>query len=651
MTLTSGYSPDTTGCKMCSRRGAGACACSGNDGQLALFAGAATSVAEATAATGAAGRLVTTANKDVRSAVTCDSVVAPVAVAKGQAKEILRAAEASAVSREQRLAARKMLWEVSTISRVATCGRYSRRKHGTVDLKLGTTVYAENGRAPFQVRKGSFSGVTTCGSVWTCPVCAAKIQAERREELGTLVKYARERNLTVAFGTMTLRHHKGLSLGKTWSTLSKCYKAVREDRMVRRHRKALGMDGYVRAVEVTHGGNGWHPHIHQLYLLDLGQPNPKDYSMGSQDPEFQDEVAAFNKRAERSLAALGDAEYAVWARTAVSAGLGRPLRERYEVKLVNGPEGLTDYLVKSEYKGPTETFSGLSKEMQGSVTKRGRKGSRTPFQILEDVRVAGLSDFRENGVVSDDLALWHEYEQASHGRRALTWSRGLKDAAGVNEKSDEEIAEGEEQDQEILLTIAAWTRDMCKDEGLQSGLLRAVEANPEQSMADARAAGEQYCADHGIELMPINHPDAVADRGLEERRFMTQSDDAAAPVAKTIDEILDEEVQAEEDAAGRAVMWTLDWLPGRVDVHHIEEDWAWNCCDEREIVSLVTERVEKIKGHARPSAVWPMIEDAPGRVRSAMYAHFQKRNYDVSAVMQWKRELKEIQRRILEGAN
>lgn len=65
--------------------------------------------------------------------------------------------------------------------------------------------------------------------------------------------------------------------------------------------------------------------------------------------------------------------------------------------------------------------------------KKARKGNRTPFQILADII--------ENGE-EKDLKLWGEYERVSKGRRALTWSVGLREWAQLGvELSDEEVAE------------------------------------------------------------------------------------------------------------------------------------------------------------------------------------------------------------------
>ena len=40
-----------------------------------------------------------------------------------------------------------------------------------------------------EANKGFYTGLQTCGSVWTCPVCASKIQEIRRLEIASAMKY------------------------------------------------------------------------------------------------------------------------------------------------------------------------------------------------------------------------------------------------------------------------------------------------------------------------------------------------------------------------------------------------------------------------------------------------------------------------------
>lgn len=418
----------------------------------------------------------------------------------------------AAALRSSRYAARTVLHAVSTLPRVRACGRVGIRPAGTVDVLLS----ADGSTA-------SFSGLGVCGSLWACPTCSARIQATRRDELARLQAWAEDREFTVVFGTATLRHTKGQSLAELWGgatdrlvpgrkTMSeveragvmtirdaqarrgvpddqlpklrpvrrnikprglvKCFNSVRENRRVRRLRAAMGFVGYVRVVEATYGDNGWHPHIHVLYV--------------------------FNRAvSDAEIDALADAEFAAWAAGAKVSGLGAPLRERYELTRAAGP--IDSYFTKTVYYERSMSVDKVGQELASAITKKGKAGGRTPFQILADY----VADRKP-----EDLALWTEWERTSYGRRAMTWSRGLKAMAGIDDVTDEDIAGSDDEDAVALFAIADWVRDVARRGNageLADGLLRSVEKG-------GKSAGLNYCEHHRIETYPMTHEVVIWDR-------------------------------------------------------------------------------------------------------------------------------------------
>lgn len=387
-----------------------------------------------------------------------------------------RGADAGQAANPQRDARYKMLntlWQVSDLDRVRNCRRVAVGPSGTVEVRHSSEGVA------------GYSGLATCGSIWACPVCSTRIQAGRREELQLLVDWADANGFTVLFGTMTLRHHRNQALGQVWGALGDCFKAVRTNGSVRKIRDELGFDGYVRAVEVTHSPqNGWHPHIHQLYLLKRSTIT------------------------DEQMEVLGDVEFAAWKKAAVKAGLGEPVRKRYQLERVSGD--IADYMAKDDDIRPS---SSAAYELAGSATKVGRKTSRTPFQIL--------ADFSETGN-ADDFDLWNEYERVSKGKRALTWSQGLKDRAGVTERSDDEIVEEEIGDKEdTIFAIAEWQRDMSPRPVLISQLLTAVENG-------GRVGGLRFCREHQIEVLAPDHERVRSDRKAARKLYGWEEPDGAA---------------------------------------------------------------------------------------------------------------------------
>src|ERR1043165_405157 len=60
----------------------------------------------------------------------------------------------------------------------------------------------------------SFRNLMTCGSVWHCPVCAAKISEERRIELSEAMQ---KTTLSPVMLTYTFQHNQGNSLNSQLS--------------------------------------------------------------------------------------------------------------------------------------------------------------------------------------------------------------------------------------------------------------------------------------------------------------------------------------------------------------------------------------------------------------------------------------------------
>jgi len=136
--------------------------------------------------------------------------------------------------------------------RIANC-RFARAGEGGVSLKI-----EPHESRPF------FSGLQHCGSVWECPTCAAAICHGRAEQLeGLLERHGRDRAL---FLTLTIRHAYGDDLRLLTRRLSLAWRAFTRGEPWKRLARRLGIVGAVRALELTHGRNGWHPHLHILWL-------------------------------------------------------------------------------------------------------------------------------------------------------------------------------------------------------------------------------------------------------------------------------------------------------------------------------------------------------------------------------------------------
>lgn len=344
--------------------------------------------------------------------------------------------------RERRWAMAHLLWEFSALKRVRHCKRYLavvRTTDGVGEVEEVQVRRSEDGEAV------GYAGLQTCGSVWACPACSARIQAQRRLELGLLMTIAAAEGYSVVFTTYTLKHKQGQALEELWEGLGYAHRRVKQDKTVNGLRKRHGEIGSVRATEVTYGGNGWHPHIHSLRFYE-------------------------NTLTQSDVDEMKRNEYRAWKAAAKKRGLGRPSSRAFKMELLDlgdshTAEQLSKYLVKDideEHQQSAQgrriadagkTVSGITFEMQGGATKAARRStSYTPMELLGEFADTGNVEFLER---------FNEYELASHGKRALSWSPGLKARFNVAEKTDEAIAAesiGTEEDRVFGITAEGWQR-------------------------------------------------------------------------------------------------------------------------------------------------------------------------------------------------
>lgn len=292
-------------------------------------------------------------------------------------------------AREARWGLRRRLWAVTKLPRVAYCGRFLSRSEGRIHTRDGHAYYVD---------------VQTCGSPWACPVCSAVIRQRRAVEVERACFEHLSAGRSVGFLTLTFPHTRGEDLAEMLKVLTACWAKVQQRSGYRAAAGLLDLVGFIRATETTFGAwHGWHPHLHLLL--------------------FSDQLVADDQWVQ-----LRDLISASWSSAVVSAGRGRP-GEHVGVTLapVYAAE-VGGYLAKvQDHYG---TASAVGREMSRQDLKRGRKGSRTPFELAE-AAVEGLIP---------ELPLWWEYEAATKGKRSLAFSKSLRDRYLVGIRQDEELA-------------------------------------------------------------------------------------------------------------------------------------------------------------------------------------------------------------------
>lgn len=251
----------------------------------------------------------------------------------------------------------------------------------------------------------SYTGIMTCGSGWTCPVCATKIGEVRREELSYANVMHVQAGGRVDLTTMTFPHERNeMTLAETMARFDKArqkfknsapYKAVFD-----RKKGKAGCIGCVTSMEITHGINGWHPHLHML-----------SFTARSINPE---EIASLKK---------------TWVNVLLKCGLGdnSKITDMIEHALdVRGGEDAANYIAKY---GREEKW-GITSELTRSHSKKGIGDSVTPFGLL------ALSD-------AGDAAAGELFKEFAHvflGRRLITFSPGLRAEFKMEEREDDDAA-------------------------------------------------------------------------------------------------------------------------------------------------------------------------------------------------------------------
>ncbi len=298
--------------------------------------------------------------------------------------------------------------------RVATCGA---RRNATPGLR----------RVADGDRRVKWTGIQTCGSVWSCLACAGKVRARRAMEIDRPAKAHLAAGGSLTFITFTLPHIATDSLEELMTAVDRAWANVIKGGAWQYGIKIdFEVIGQIKAVEATLGPNGWHPHLHALFFHE--RP-----TLGS----------------DGSLERFRDALGVKWG-ASIERQLGRTIHEYYGVDAVcvRDDKGLGDYVSKIHF------------ELARNDLKHGDRdfNSRSPWQVGLDAKTTGDAQ---------DTARWAEWYWAMKGRNAITITPALRELYGEDSsstKTDEELA-AEEQAGEIEIEFSSQVYDDLRSQG------------------------------------------------------------------------------------------------------------------------------------------------------------------------------------------
>ena len=298
----------------------------------------------------------------------------------------------------------------------------------------GRTMLVVNERVEVKINDGvgHFTGLATCGSVWMCPVCEAKIRHKRALMVERWLNQAFEMGHGVEFVTLTCRHWLGQALADLFSRSQKAFHGMRMQRAFRDLMARFELR-WIMVREVLHGPiNGWHPHFHLA-------------------------VITWTPLTDTERAELEDGFWRGWSHQLQGVGLSALRGPGVLIKPCTSRSGLAEYLCKvvGDDARPTR---GLALELTRGDLKTSKTSLlRTPEQIL--------SDFADTGDQAD-RALYREYCIATKARRMMTITKGLKQHLSINEpdQTDEELATAEVGGETLLrMGRTAWGRVVALD--------------------------------------------------------------------------------------------------------------------------------------------------------------------------------------------
>ena len=307
--------------------------------------------------------------------------------------------------------------------------------------------------------KAFFGGLVVCGNVWTCPVCAAKVEERRRLEISQMFEHVYERSTfgdsKVVMVTFTFSHSIADSLKDLLWKQADAFRRLRSGKVWQRIKKKYGYQGLIRSLELTDGENGWHPHTHEAWIVRA-------------DADIEEMKAEITNR---------------WFNICEKLGLvgGKPDAFRQRSVHIQDECHASDYFAKQD----DSRHWGADRELAKASTKQGKKSGRHPFMLLK------LFEEGDGGAGQRFL----EYAFAMRGKSRLFWSRGLKDACGINDVDDETLATEQTDYADLLGLLTSGEWEVVRKARAKADLLNAAENGGLKAVRDLVRILEAHATD------------------------------------------------------------------------------------------------------------------------------------------------------------
>lgn len=281
--------------------------------------------------------------------------------------------------------------------------------------------------------KASYAKMFLCGQIWLCPICSTKVNIKRSKEIAKAIDYAYKNGYKVAMITFTNPHTKQDKLKDIIEKHNSALKYVfkNNNSTMAFYRRIGNLNKYrITGKEVTYGINGWHWHTHVLMFVNKDVDIKKEFNY------------LINK----------------WYKYCIAVGFEIKDEDaffRYGLDII-------DNMSSSQYLTKYGKFWGVDRELTNKEAKNPKNGNIAPFNLID----AGYEK------------QFIEYAYATKGRKQIKWSKGLKALCGVKEKTDEELAQEQEEKASNIkvaeMDYSTW--QIMKQNNLEAKILHVIEA-------------------------------------------------------------------------------------------------------------------------------------------------------------------------------
>lgn len=271
-------------------------------------------------------------------------------------------------------------------------------------------------------------GFGSCGDSRACQLCANKIGIQRAEEVKAVLRWHRQENSGVAvLVTYTCSHKKETDLKILAQSLAKAKRDFSSYTAIKNCKLVLGYVNLISARDMTFSfNNGHHPHYHDIWLVGSAFLTPHYFgSLPTKLKNFCLRYDLINDDFSISLEKVKLFLSNQWILACTRNDLVADMAHGFDIQYrkTNGADAVGSYILKWAY------------ELSTPHKKVGRRGAMTPIQLLSKV-------YDDEGRYHHKYARpWIDYIEAFAGMSSIYFGKGLKLAAGIEEVTDEELAD------------------------------------------------------------------------------------------------------------------------------------------------------------------------------------------------------------------